>query len=93
MPRKTAHKWCVRCEEVRAQVGAYTGYYVLSSKSKSGPKPQKPNPQVKGTLPARGFCMDCFLRHARKQGWDDTEMRKLRATLRGAGLEKANADQ
>jgi len=86
------HRWCVKCEE-RAQLGVYTGYYVLSTNSKSGKKTQKPKHQVTATLPARGFCMDCFLRYARKQGWGNAEMNELRAKLLGAIAGRTNADQ
>lgn len=87
MPRKTSHQQCVKCGQ-RAKVGAYTGYYVLSSKPKSGVRTQKAQPQVKATLPARGFCLDCFLGYARGQGWGRAEMKKLRTKLG-----KPNADQ
>jgi hypothetical protein len=92
MPRKTAHRWCVKCEE-RAQLGVYTGYYVLSVRSNSGNKAQQPKRQVTATLPARGFCVDCFLHYARAQGWGQAEMKELRTKLRGAGIGRTNADR
>jgi len=79
MPRRTALEFCVRCKK-RAELGVYTGYYRLSSKPRLGQEGNKR--QVRGTLPARGFCMDCFLRYAKGQGWDRTVMQKLRSRLR-----------
>ena len=80
MARKTVHESCIRCSS-RAQVCAYTGFYVLTSKPQKATKNRTRQKQVRGVLPARGFCIDCFLRYAERQGWDGEVMHKVRSTL------------
>lgn len=80
MPKKTEHRSCVKCGS-RSQVCAYTGFYLLTSKTETRGK-SKAQTQVTGTLPARGFCSPCFLRYAKKQGWGEEVILKLRRKLK-----------
>jgi len=59
--RPTRLDTCFRCGK-GAELGVYWGYYVIGSTPK----------QRRGTLPARGYCIDCFLKLA--------EGRKLRGS-------------
>jgi Fe-S-cluster-containing hydrogenase component 2 len=77
MARRTMHESCVKCES-KAQVCAYTGFYVLTSKPRKAPKSRR---QVKGVLPARGFCFQCFLRYAKGQKWNEAVLEKVRTKL------------
>jgi len=79
MPRRSELKLCVKCGG-RAQVGVYTGYYVLSRKSGTGRR----EPQIKGGLPARGCCIDCLLRAAKAQGLDRVTRAELQRKLQGS---------
>jgi hypothetical protein len=81
MARKTAHKWCVKCEE-RAEFGVYTGFYALAGKAQVPADGEQRHPQLTGSLPSRGFCPSCLRRYAKAQGWDNTVMKKLEAKLR-----------
>jgi hypothetical protein len=80
MARKTKFESCVQCDD-KAQFGVYTGFYRLAGKSKPRSQGQTRRPQVKGTLPSRGFCEDCLMNFAKKQLWDVTVLKKLRKNL------------
>jgi hypothetical protein len=80
MPKETEHKSCVRCGE-KARVCAYTGYYFLTRKSKATPPRKIAKTQIKGTLPSRGFCPECFLRYARSQGWGEEVLLEVRQKM------------
>jgi hypothetical protein len=83
MPRASQLGLCVKCEGKWARIGVYTSYYALRRKPQSTARSTtKSRPrQVKGALPARGFCVDCFLREAMRQGLDTIEMDELRRAL------------
>jgi hypothetical protein len=76
MPRGSELKSCVKCGG-KAQIDAFTGYYVLRVKSGTGPRED----QVKGTLRARGFCIECFMLVAKGHGLDRGTRVKLRRKL------------
>jgi hypothetical protein len=80
MARKTNHESCVECDH-RAQFGVYTGFYRLAVKSKPRGQGQKRRPQVKGTLPSRGFCASCLMKFAKQQGWDGTVLEEFNEKL------------
>ena len=83
MPRQSDHKSCVKCGD-KAEVCAYTGFYFLTRKSRIRLKPAES--RVTGSLPARGFCGDCFLRFAERQGWDENVLKKLLRKLKALHL-------
>ena len=73
MPRATRLDSCSTCGG-KVQVGVYTAFYVLHHR-----------PQIKDTLkPSRGYCVDCFLKFAKKWGVGQNELRELRHKIRGA---------
>jgi hypothetical protein len=80
MARKTALKWCVKCDE-KAQLGVYTGFYGLADDAEVPADGEQRHPQLTGTLPSRGFCADCFRKCAKGQGWDSTVLKKLKEKL------------
>lgn len=80
MARKTNHETCVECDD-SAQFGVYTGFYRLAGKSKPRGQGQKRRPQLKGTLPSRGFCEDCLMKYAKRQGWDATVLKEFKEKL------------
>ena len=80
MPRKTIHQFCIRCSNP-AQVCAYTGFYVLTSKTQDAKENRTGQQQVRAVLPARGFCFACFIKYAKSQGWDQAVLRKVRSKL------------
>ena len=81
MPRKTGLKECVKCDS-KARVGVYTSYYSLSNqKIRRSSKGRKT--QVKGSFPARGYCIDCFLRLAEVRGVSKAERSSTPSTAGG----------
>jgi hypothetical protein len=82
MPRKTGLTNCVRCES-DARVGVYSSYYGLSSPATkfSSSHSRGGKSQIKGSFPARGFCVDCFLRLAKGRGVSKGERTRLRREL------------
>jgi hypothetical protein len=87
MPRETKHRNCIKCEE-KAKICAYTGFYLLDRQSKRRQNARPSRPQVKGTLPSRGFCIRCFLLYAERQGWDSNVLCKLSRKLKRAQAEE-----
>lgn len=79
MPKKTKLTYCVKCDKA-ACIGVYLAYYALrrARQRKEGPAQKKrPATQIKGTLPARGYCMNCFLRLLRSRGLSPAEVLEL----------------
>ncbi|GEM_PF-3934121 len=82
MPRKTALKWCVKCDG-KARIGVYTSYYTLrnSAIGRSSSSDRRRKTQVKGSFPARGYCVDCLLALAKVRGVSKAERTRLRQEL------------
>jgi hypothetical protein len=82
MPRKSKLRKCVRCEQQHATIGALTNYYLLGTRRRDASSSRSTGQQIKGSFPARGYCVDCFLRLAKKQGVRPEQLRGLRKKLK-----------
>ena len=80
MARPTTLDRLCRCDH-EARVGVYFAYYSVKSKHKSAV-----SKQVKGSLPARGYCVDCFLEFAKRKGLPGDERQELREKLEGRSV-------
>jgi hypothetical protein len=58
MAKKSKLDKCVHCKKRRAVAGVITSYYGVGYEGK----------QIKGSFPARGYCLKCFLKRAKKEG-------------------------
>jgi hypothetical protein len=89
MPKQTALKVCVRCGNRQARVGVYRAFYTLRRRETARrpqhlePKNAKRAPQLNGSFPARGYCIECLLSLAQKQGLSEAKIRSLRRKLEG----------
>jgi hypothetical protein len=72
MAKKSKLDKCVVCEKHHAIVGAFTSYYGVGYEGKK---------QIKGSFPARGFCLKCFLKRAKKEGVRSVQRDELRKKL------------
>jgi hypothetical protein len=81
MPKNTRLKICVGCQEEPARVGVYRSYYVLGGHRSRPASPEGSEPQVKGSFRARGYCSDCFLKLAEKNGIEESRLKQLRHGL------------
>jgi hypothetical protein len=77
MPRRTQHERCIECEEP-VKVCALISYYIVGRKPHSG----RPSKQVKGTLPSRGYCIQCFMKLAKENGTSKADRLELARRLR-----------
>ena len=85
MPKRTRLKECIKCGNA-ARIGVYLGYYALRGTPKQAARltPSRRRPlQVKGTLPARGYCLDCFVRLVKSRGWSRGEVLELQEKIEG----------
>jgi hypothetical protein len=80
MPRKSKLHRCVSCKKHRAKIGVLTNYYVLGSRRSSSSRTAKK--QIAGSLPARGYCVNCFLELAKTQGLHSEQRHALRKKLK-----------
>lgn len=78
MARESKLDRCDACGH-EARVGVYLGYYSVKSKHKRGV-----SKQTKGTLPALGYCVNCFLKLAKKEGMSREKLEELREELAAA---------
>ncbi|HXJ89474.1 MAG TPA: hypothetical protein VMS18_21850 [Candidatus Binatia bacterium] len=72
MAKKSKLDKCVRCEKHRAAVGVFTSYYSVGLKGKK---------QITGSFPARGYCLKCFLKRAKREGFSPGQRDELRKKL------------
>ena len=72
MAKKSKLDKCVRCREHHAIAGVYTGYYGVGFE---GVK------QIKGSFRARGYCLKCFLKRAKREGLNSAQREELRRKL------------
>jgi hypothetical protein len=72
MAKKSKLDKCVRCKKHHAIVGVFTSYYGVGL---TGEK------QIKGSFPARGYCLKCLLRRAKKEGLSSAQREELRNKL------------
>ncbi len=88
MPRKTKLKTCVRCGH-RTLFGVYRAFYVLKrtphARRADNRSRIQPQSQLKGSFPATGYCLNCFLDLARKY-LDGKRMKELRGRLLAQGF-------
>jgi len=75
MPRKSKLRKCVGCNKRRATIGALLNFYAVGVKRKG-------RKQITGSLPARGFCLDCFLSLAKEQGMRSEQRHELHTKLK-----------
>jgi hypothetical protein len=73
MAKKSKLDKCVQCKKHHAVVGVLTSYYGVGYKGKK---------QIKGSFPARGYCLKCFVRRAKKEGLRSAQRDELRKKLR-----------
>jgi hypothetical protein len=78
MARESKLDRCDACGH-QARMGVFLGYYSIKSKRKSGA-----DKQIKGTLPALGYCINCFLKLAKKEGMLQEKRQELREELEAA---------
>jgi hypothetical protein len=87
MPRKTTLGTCSKCGEWRSAVGVYRAFYSVqhrvSRPDRSTPATNKRTAQATGSFPARGYCIDCFMSLAKKQGLSAVRLRQIRQKLEG----------
>src|ERR1700677_3454731 len=69
--RSTLYR-CIRCRG-RAELGVYLGFYVFGS--------GRYREQKKGTLPARGYCGDCFMELVTRRGLGPISLESIRWKL------------
>lgn len=72
MAKRSKLDKCVRCKKHRAVVGVLTSYYGVGFKGKK---------QIKGSFPARGYCLKCLLRRAKREGLSLAQRNELRKKL------------
>jgi hypothetical protein len=80
MARQSKLDRCWKCDH-EARLGVYIAYYSVQSNRKSGV-----SKQIKGSFPARGHCIDCFLELAQKKGMSDMKSQALREKLEGRSV-------
>jgi len=71
MPKTTGLRRCIKCGG-RPVLGLYSGYYLFGS--------GRWRQQQRGSFPARGYCVACFLRIARSR-LDHSEFEALCSKL------------
>jgi hypothetical protein len=76
MAKKSKLEMCVRCKKHRAVVGAFTSYYGVRLQGSS---------QIKGSFPARGYCLKCLLKRATREGLSSAKRDGLRKKLKPRG--------
>ncbi len=72
MARKSKLGKCVRCERHRAVVGVNTSYYSVGFKGKK---------QITGSFAARGYCLRCLLKRAKREGLSSAQRNELQKKL------------
>jgi hypothetical protein len=72
MAKKSKLDKCVHCRKRRATVGVLTSYYGVGLKQEK---------QIKGSFPAQGYCLKCFVRRAKKEGLNSAQRHELRKKL------------
>lgn len=87
MPRRTILGICCRCGERRSAVGVYRAFYSVrrrvSQSDRSTPATNRRATQVTGSFPARGYCVECFMSLAKRQGLSALRLRQIRQKLEG----------
>ena len=72
MAKKSKLDKCVHCKKHHAAVGVFTSYYGVGLRGRQ---------QIKGSFPARGYCLKCLLKRAKREGLSSAQRHELRTEL------------
>jgi hypothetical protein len=79
MPKRTRLQTCIGCGGT-AQLGVGVSYYVLTNPA-TRKLSSRGKAQIKGSLPARGYCIKCFMSLKRVRRLERAEQQQLRRRL------------